>query len=49
MLTISDWAPLIGAGFAAANALFLVWLTVRQAHSVERKAARAAKESERRG
>ena len=46
MLTISDWAPLIGAGFAAANALFFVWLSVRQAHSGERKAAR---EAERRG
>jgi hypothetical protein len=42
MLTISDWAPLIGAGFAAANALFLVWLSLRQAHSGERKAAREA-------
>ncbi|HEX8064573.1 MAG TPA: hypothetical protein VF535_15330 [Allosphingosinicella sp.] len=43
MLTIRDWAPLIGVGLVAANGLFFVWLSVRQAHSGERKAAREAK------
>ena len=49
MLTISDWAPLIGAAVAAVSGLFLVWLSVRQAHSNDRKAANAARKAERRG
>ncbi|HEY0131474.1 MAG TPA: hypothetical protein VGB57_08710 [Allosphingosinicella sp.] len=49
MHTLSDWAPLIGAGFVAMNALFLLWLSVRQAHSGERKAAKAAREAGRHG
>lgn len=49
MLTLSDWAPLIGAAFAAAFGLFLLWLAVREAHSGEREAAKAAREAERRG
>lgn len=49
MLTISDWAPLIGAGVAAVSGLFLLWLSVRQAHSGERKEAKAAREANRRG
>lgn len=48
-MTISDWAPLIGAGVAAVSGLFLVWLSVREAHSDERKAAKAARKAKRRG
>lgn len=48
MLTISDLAPLIGAGAAAVSVLFLLWLSVRQAHSGEREAARAEREADRR-
>jgi hypothetical protein len=49
MLTISDWAPLIGAGVASASGLFLLWLSVRQAHSGQRRAAKAEREAERQG
>lgn len=47
-LTTADLAPVIVAGVAAAVGLFLVWLSVRQAHSGERKARKAAREAERR-
>lgn len=46
MLTVSDWAPLIGAAVAAGSGLFFLWLSVRQAHSGERKAAKGAREAE---
>ena len=47
MLTLSDWAPLIVAAAAAGSGLLILWLAVREAHSGERKARKAAREAER--
>jgi hypothetical protein len=49
MLTTADLAPVIVAGIAATVVLFLVWLSLRQAHSGERKARKAARDAERSG
>ncbi len=46
---ISDLAPALGGIFAGAVGLVFVWLAVREAHSGERKAAKAAREAERLG
>ncbi len=48
MPPLSDFAPAIIASIMAAVGLLLVWLAVRQAHSGERRAAKAALEAERR-
>jgi len=48
-LSVGDLAPAIVGIFAAASGLFFVWLAVREAHSGERKAAKAAREAERLG
>jgi|GEM_PF-4155012 len=48
MLTISDLGPVIVAAVAAVSGLFILWLAVREAHSGERKARKAAREVERR-
>jgi hypothetical protein len=45
---LSDFAPAIIAAIMAAVGLLMVWLSVREAHSGERKAAKAAREAERR-
>jgi CHASE1-domain containing sensor protein len=44
MLSFRDWAPLIVAGVAAMSGVFLVWLAVREAHSGQRKARKAARD-----
>jgi hypothetical protein len=49
MPTVSDLAPVIVAAVMAVFLLLLTWLSVRQAHSGERKAAKAEREAERRG
>ena len=43
---VRDWAPLIVVGVMTAWALFLLWLAVREAHSGERKALKAARQAE---
>jgi hypothetical protein len=45
---VSDLAPAIGGIFAGVVGLFFVWLAVREAHSGERKAAKAEREGQRR-
>lgn len=45
MMSLSDWAPLIGAGFAAAFGLFLLRLSVREAHSGSGKDRKGAPEA----
>jgi hypothetical protein len=49
MPPLSDFAPVIVAAVAAAVSLLILWRAVRQAHSGERKAAKAAREAERSG
>ena len=46
MPPLIDFAPVIVAGVMAAVGLLLVWLSVRQAHSGDRK-AKAARDAER--
>jgi hypothetical protein len=49
MLTVSELAPVIVAGVAAGSGLLMLCYYVRQAHSGDRRAARAAREANRRG
>jgi hypothetical protein len=48
MPPLSDFAPAIIAAVMAAIGLLMVWFAVRQVHSGDRTAAKAAREAERR-
>lgn len=49
MPPLSDFAPVIVAALMTACALIILWFSVRQAHSGDRKAAKMSREAERTG